>query len=177
MEFRCVNAKGDDAGDCDKFAKYYRSLCPGEWVSAFSFAASIVNYSPGECILLSKEHTDDKLDLTPQFSSCFLGLKIMKLSSCFSGCIAMPFVIYLATSKSLPLNNILFNNKSSFSYVTWVKSCLSSVSWLSQWSVVNRLFLWWLFNNILAPAFSVTVTFSCQLVGRTYGRWCACACR
>ncbi|RLM78292.1 cytochrome c oxidase subunit 6b-3 [Panicum miliaceum] len=64
---RCVNAKGDDAGDCDKFAKYYRSLCPGEWVSAFSFAASIVNYSPGEHIFLSKEHTDDKLELTPHF--------------------------------------------------------------------------------------------------------------
>uniref|UniRef100_K3YUQ4 Cytochrome c oxidase subunit 6b n=1 Tax=Setaria italica TaxID=4555 RepID=K3YUQ4_SETIT len=30
---RCVNAKGDDAGDCDKFAKYYRSLCPGEWLT------------------------------------------------------------------------------------------------------------------------------------------------
>jgi len=68
-----VNAKGDDAGDCDKFAKYYRSLCPGEWVSSFSFAASIVNYSPGERILLSKEHTDDKLDLTPQFFFLFFG--------------------------------------------------------------------------------------------------------
>jgi hypothetical protein len=34
-----VNAKGDDAGDCEKFAKYYRSLCPGEWVSiSFSFS-------------------------------------------------------------------------------------------------------------------------------------------
>ncbi|WVZ74655.1 hypothetical protein U9M48_022815 [Paspalum notatum var. saurae] len=28
---RCVNTKGDDAGVCEKFAKYYRSLCPGEW--------------------------------------------------------------------------------------------------------------------------------------------------
>ncbi|PWZ27964.1 Cytochrome c oxidase subunit 6b-1 [Zea mays] len=35
---RCLNAKGDDAGVCEKFAKYYRSLCPGEWVSiSFSF--------------------------------------------------------------------------------------------------------------------------------------------
>ncbi|GJN02446.1 hypothetical protein PR202_ga19798 [Eleusine coracana subsp. coracana] len=33
---RCVNAKGDAADDCDKFAKYYRSLCPGEWVSDFA---------------------------------------------------------------------------------------------------------------------------------------------
>ncbi|KAG2659709.1 cytochrome c oxidase subunit 6b-3-like isoform X2 [Panicum virgatum] len=33
---RCVNAKGDDAGDCDKFAKYYRSLCPGEWVEKWN---------------------------------------------------------------------------------------------------------------------------------------------
>ncbi|KVH99731.1 cytochrome c oxidase, subunit VIb [Cynara cardunculus var. scolymus] len=29
---RCVAAKGEDASECDKFAKYYRSLCPGEWV-------------------------------------------------------------------------------------------------------------------------------------------------
>jgi len=29
---RCVAAKGDDAPECDKFAKYYRALCPGEWV-------------------------------------------------------------------------------------------------------------------------------------------------
>ncbi|KAL5680493.1 hypothetical protein ACJX0J_006878, partial [Zea mays] len=28
---RCVAAKGEDAPECDKFAKYYRSLCPGEW--------------------------------------------------------------------------------------------------------------------------------------------------
>lgn len=33
---RCVNAKGDDAGDCEKFAKYYRSLCPGEWVEKWN---------------------------------------------------------------------------------------------------------------------------------------------
>ncbi|OEL17001.1 Cytochrome c oxidase subunit 6b-1, partial [Dichanthelium oligosanthes] len=31
---RCVNAKEDGTADCEKFAKYYRSLCPGEWVSA-----------------------------------------------------------------------------------------------------------------------------------------------
>ncbi|KAG5245800.1 cytochrome oxidase [Salix suchowensis] len=29
---RCVAAKGEDASECDKFAKYYRSLCPSEWV-------------------------------------------------------------------------------------------------------------------------------------------------
>nr|GMD54133.1 cytochrome C oxidase subunit 6B-1-like [Ipomoea batatas] len=29
---RCIAAKGDSAPECDKFAKYYRSLCPGEWV-------------------------------------------------------------------------------------------------------------------------------------------------
>ncbi|GAU36710.1 hypothetical protein TSUD_217670 [Trifolium subterraneum] len=31
---RCVAAKGDDAPECDKFAKYYRALCPGEWILA-----------------------------------------------------------------------------------------------------------------------------------------------
>ncbi|KAK9749016.1 hypothetical protein RND81_02G096500 [Saponaria officinalis] len=31
---RCVAAKGDD--ECDKFAKYYRSLCPGEWVDRWN---------------------------------------------------------------------------------------------------------------------------------------------
>jgi len=29
---RCVAAKGEGASECDKFAKYYRSLCPSEWV-------------------------------------------------------------------------------------------------------------------------------------------------
>ncbi|KAH0652189.1 hypothetical protein KY289_029867 [Solanum tuberosum] len=32
VEFhRCVAAKGDEAADCERFAKYYRALCPGEW--------------------------------------------------------------------------------------------------------------------------------------------------
>ncbi|KAF2291582.1 hypothetical protein GH714_025901 [Hevea brasiliensis] len=29
---RCVAAKGEGAPECNKFAKYYRSLCPSEWV-------------------------------------------------------------------------------------------------------------------------------------------------
>ncbi|RYR30354.1 hypothetical protein Ahy_B01g055138 isoform B [Arachis hypogaea] len=34
VEFhRCLAAKGDDSAECERFAKYYRSLCPGEWVS------------------------------------------------------------------------------------------------------------------------------------------------
>lgn len=33
---RCVAAKGDDAPECDKFAKFYRSLCPGEWVDRWN---------------------------------------------------------------------------------------------------------------------------------------------
>ncbi|MGD7340694.1 cytochrome c oxidase subunit 6B family protein, partial [Ralstonia pseudosolanacearum] len=33
---RCIAAKGDDAPECNKFAKYYRSLCPGEWVDRWN---------------------------------------------------------------------------------------------------------------------------------------------
>ncbi|PWA67865.1 cytochrome c oxidase, subunit VIb [Artemisia annua] len=33
---RCVAAKGEGAPECDKFAKYYRSLCPGEWVDKWN---------------------------------------------------------------------------------------------------------------------------------------------
>ncbi|XP_020224405.1 cytochrome c oxidase subunit 6b-1 [Cajanus cajan] len=33
---RCIAAKGDGASECDKFAKYYRSLCPGEWVDRWN---------------------------------------------------------------------------------------------------------------------------------------------
>ncbi|TVU46773.1 hypothetical protein EJB05_06332 [Eragrostis curvula] len=33
---RCVAAKGEGAPECDKFAKYYRSLCPGEWVERWN---------------------------------------------------------------------------------------------------------------------------------------------
>ncbi|KAE8776626.1 thioredoxin-like 3-1, chloroplastic [Hordeum vulgare] len=33
VEFhRCVSAKGDEAAECEKFVKYYRSLCPAEWI-------------------------------------------------------------------------------------------------------------------------------------------------
>ena len=38
---RCANDKGDETADCQKFAKYYRSLCPGEWVSACAVFCSI----------------------------------------------------------------------------------------------------------------------------------------
>ncbi|XP_047326619.1 cytochrome c oxidase subunit 6b-3-like [Impatiens glandulifera] len=33
---RCIAAKGESAPECDKFAKYYRSLCPGEWVEKWN---------------------------------------------------------------------------------------------------------------------------------------------
>ncbi|KAK4392669.1 Cytochrome c oxidase subunitb-2 [Sesamum angolense] len=33
---RCVAAKGEESGDCNKFAKYYRSLCPGEWIDRWN---------------------------------------------------------------------------------------------------------------------------------------------
>ncbi|BFG19344.1 hypothetical protein CerSpe_056190 [Prunus speciosa] len=33
---RCVAAKGEGAPECDKFAKFYRSLCPGEWIERWN---------------------------------------------------------------------------------------------------------------------------------------------
>ncbi|KAK7329872.1 hypothetical protein VNO77_24053 [Canavalia gladiata] len=37
IEFhRCLAAKGENSGECEKFAKYYRSLCPGEWVERWN---------------------------------------------------------------------------------------------------------------------------------------------
>ncbi|KAL7208231.1 hypothetical protein ACSBR1_030059 [Camellia fascicularis] len=33
---RCVAARGDGASECNKFAKYYRSLCPSEWVERWN---------------------------------------------------------------------------------------------------------------------------------------------
>ncbi|KAL9263553.1 Cytochrome c oxidase subunit 6b-1-like protein [Drosera capensis] len=33
---RCIAAKGEDAPECNRFAKYYRSLCPGEWVDRWN---------------------------------------------------------------------------------------------------------------------------------------------
>ncbi|XVF36670.1 hypothetical protein REPUB_Repub19eG0077300 [Reevesia pubescens] len=33
---RCVAAKGEGAQECDKFAKYYRALCPGEWIERWN---------------------------------------------------------------------------------------------------------------------------------------------
>ncbi|CAK7338099.1 unnamed protein product [Dovyalis caffra] len=37
IEFhRCVAAKGDEVNECERFAKYYRSLCPSEWVERWN---------------------------------------------------------------------------------------------------------------------------------------------
>ncbi|KHN34761.1 Cytochrome c oxidase subunit 6b-2 [Glycine soja] len=33
---RCLAAKGENSGECERFAKYYRSLCPGEWVERWN---------------------------------------------------------------------------------------------------------------------------------------------
>ncbi|KAJ4966966.1 hypothetical protein NE237_018815 [Protea cynaroides] len=33
---RCVAAKGEGAQECEKFAKYYRSLCPSEWIERWN---------------------------------------------------------------------------------------------------------------------------------------------
>lgn len=33
IDCRCVAAKGEEANECERFARYYRALCPGEWVS------------------------------------------------------------------------------------------------------------------------------------------------
>ncbi|GMH17832.1 hypothetical protein Nepgr_019673 [Nepenthes gracilis] len=37
IEFhRCIAAKGEESNECGKFARYYRSLCPGEWVERWN---------------------------------------------------------------------------------------------------------------------------------------------
>ncbi|KAM7520797.1 hypothetical protein LguiB_019759 [Lonicera macranthoides] len=33
---RCIAAKGEGTPECDRFAKYYRSLCPGEWIDRWN---------------------------------------------------------------------------------------------------------------------------------------------
>ena len=53
MFSRCVAAKGEDAPECDKFAKYYRSLCPGEWVSTSSFLLAAYDFLQLAIFLMS----------------------------------------------------------------------------------------------------------------------------
>ncbi|XP_057475760.1 cytochrome c oxidase subunit 6b-3-like isoform X1 [Actinidia eriantha] len=37
LEFhRCIQVKGKGAAECEKFAKYYRSLCPSEWIERWN---------------------------------------------------------------------------------------------------------------------------------------------
>ncbi|OUZ99189.1 Cytochrome c oxidase [Macleaya cordata] len=37
IEFhKCTRAKGADAPECEKFARYYRSLCPSEWIETWN---------------------------------------------------------------------------------------------------------------------------------------------
>lgn len=33
---KCVAEKGEDSEKCEKYAKYYRSLCPGDWVDKWN---------------------------------------------------------------------------------------------------------------------------------------------
>ncbi|OAY23307.2 cytochrome c oxidase subunit 6b-1 [Manihot esculenta] len=33
---RCVAAKGEGASECEKYGKYYRSLCPTEWIERWN---------------------------------------------------------------------------------------------------------------------------------------------
>ncbi|KAK3007729.1 hypothetical protein RJ639_014780 [Escallonia herrerae] len=50
IEFHsCLAAKGEESGECERFAKYYRSLCPGEWVSTMSclFSCSVSKLKGG----------------------------------------------------------------------------------------------------------------------------------
>ncbi|KAG8639716.1 cytochrome c oxidase subunit 6b-2 [Manihot esculenta] len=37
IEFhRCMAVKGEESNECERFAKYYRSLCPGEWIERWN---------------------------------------------------------------------------------------------------------------------------------------------
>ncbi|ESR66742.1 cytochrome c oxidase subunit 6b-2 [Citrus sinensis] len=37
IEFhRCLAAKGEESNECERFAKYYRSLCPGDWIEKWN---------------------------------------------------------------------------------------------------------------------------------------------
>ncbi|CAK9230738.1 unnamed protein product [Sphagnum troendelagicum] len=33
---KCAAEKGEDANECQKYAKYYRSLCPAEWIEKWN---------------------------------------------------------------------------------------------------------------------------------------------
>ncbi|CAM6019091.1 unnamed protein product [Sphagnum balticum] len=33
---KCAAEKGEDAKECKKYAKYYRSLCPGDWIDKWN---------------------------------------------------------------------------------------------------------------------------------------------
>lgn len=42
--YRCVAAKGEGAPECDKFAKYYRALCPGDWVCFIKTSRALITF-------------------------------------------------------------------------------------------------------------------------------------
>ncbi|KAL5149576.1 Cytochrome c oxidase subunit 6b-3 [Glycine soja] len=50
IEFhRCLAAKGENSGECERFAKYYRSLCPGEWESLSSQCPLLIYSITNQC--------------------------------------------------------------------------------------------------------------------------------
>ncbi|THU57547.1 hypothetical protein C4D60_Mb03t04670 [Musa balbisiana] len=50
-EVACVAAKGEETPDCHKFAKYYRSLCPVEWLLIVSTRCIIVDMTKDQIIV------------------------------------------------------------------------------------------------------------------------------
>ncbi|KAG0554791.1 hypothetical protein M758_12G122200 [Ceratodon purpureus] len=42
---KCAAEKGEDAKECQKYARYYRSLCPGEWVDKWNEERENGNYA------------------------------------------------------------------------------------------------------------------------------------
>ena len=74
--FRCTQAKGEGAPECEKFAKYYRSLCPSEWVCVFPTLMSGLSFMFHSLVLCLRELTYDLIVYSTYFD-CYFGSLIV----------------------------------------------------------------------------------------------------
>ncbi|KAK8692335.1 hypothetical protein V6N13_075803 [Hibiscus sabdariffa] len=89
---RCVAAKGEGAPECDKFAKYYRALCPGEWIDRWNEQRENGTF-PGW-----------KSGTLFYFFSCSTGA-VLNSGRKFNSLLTGPFDTKSRTNKQTPWNN------------------------------------------------------------------------
>ena len=129
-------AKGEESGECEKFARYYRSLCPGEWVSNFAHlflrpeTFSLFFWGDQRKMLYCSLHILDERDLIQT-----LFLLNWNFGRLISG----------MSRGRLEISQVHSDVPLLLAYAFWIwkiAAFLKFVAWCSCWFLVNKATIW-----------------------------------